>query len=391
VKGGSSLNYKYDDNIRVTSINQITLSGITLDGYVDTAYATPRFKATAHLKLGIERYDSVDLDTDDALLEEPKTSDFDNESQDFNTNFSYDWERHSLSLYGSYSRDSTLNTQFQETGLGGLRAIEGATRRTTSMANSAWRWQVSQRQQLETTLQWQTVDYESQLYVGYDYSSIMTNWSYTLSERLSLQIQPYFSRFENDASSPVISDTLGLRVGANWAVSEKWQLNALVGSALVSTERSGGFFVFNPETGQVEFIELEDDENSSFIGDVTLGFDEEYYGLSMNVSAAVSPSGDGILRQNNEVRLSYYWTPRERIRLDFDASIGLSDTTGDRIDDQRDFSQAGVRVGYQFVESWWLSMRYRYRTQEYERNGLGEGSGSNINVSLSYRLPKEIL
>jgi hypothetical protein len=164
-----------------------------------------------------------------------------------------------------------------------------------------------------------------------------------------------------------------------------------VGSALVSTERSGGFFVFNPETGQVEFIELEDDENSSFIGDVTLGFDEEYYGLSMNVSASVSPSGDGILRQNNEVRLSYYWTPRERIRLDFDASIGLSDTTGDRIDDQRDFTQASVRVGYQFVESWWLSMRYRYRTQEYERNGLGEGSGSNISVSLSYRLPKEIL
>jgi len=395
IKGGTSLNYKYDDNIRVTPTNQITLSGLTLDGYVDAAYATPRFEATAYLKLGIERYDSVDLDTDDPRLEEPETSDFDNESQDFNANISYDWERHTLSLYGRYWRDSTLNTQFQDTGLGGgLRQIEGATRRTTSMARGGWQWQLTERQLLDTTLQWQTVDYESAFYVGYDYNSIVTNWSYLLNERLRLQVQPYFSGFENDADRAVSSDTLGLQVGAIWSITEKWVLNGLVGSALVSTEFGGpGIFDFQKflETGEITFIKLEDQDSTSFIGDVTLSFDEEYYGFSANISSSISPSGDGILRQNNEGRLTYYWKPRERMRLDIDARIGRSDTTGDLIDDQRDFSEAGVRLGYQFRQDWWVSARYRYRTQDYERHGQGEGSGNRVAVSVSYRLPKEIL
>jgi hypothetical protein len=392
VKAGASLNYKYDDNIRVSPTNQITLSGLMLDGYVDAAYATPRFEAAVHLKLGIERYDNISLDSDDSSLEEPKTSDFDNESVDLNSEISYDWERHTLSLYGRYWRDSTLNTQFLDTGLGGFRQIEGASRSTTSTARTGWQWQITDRQLLDSSLQWQTVDYESALYVGYDYLSANSNWSYVLNERLRLQLQPYFSRFENDANVAVKSDTFGLQVGGIWSITEKWQLNALVGSSLVSSEYSGGgFSIFNPETGQIEFVELEDQDSTSFTGDVTLGFDEEYYGFSVNVSSAISPSGDGILRQNSEARLRYYWKPRERLRLDFDARFGSRDTTGDRVDDKRDYAEAGVRVGFQFAKDWWVSARYRYREQDYERNNLGKGDGNLFLGTVSYHLPEEIL
>jgi len=89
--------------------------------------------------------------------------------------------------------------------------------------------------------------------------------------------------------------------------------------------------------------------------------------------------------------LSYFWKPRERLRLDIDARIGRSDTAGDRIKNKRDHSELGIRAGYQFKKDWWLSARYRYRTQENERFGLGSGSGNTVFVSLSYRLPEEIL
>jgi hypothetical protein len=391
IEGGASFNYKHDDNIRITPVNEITLSGITLDAYVDAAYSTERFSATTYLKLGIERYDTVDLDTDNPLLDEPSTSDFDNESQDFNTQLSYAWERHSLSVYGRYWRDSTLNTQFQDTGLGGLREIEGATDRATSTANATWQWQLTERQVLDTTLQWQTVDYESAFYIGYDYNSIVTNWSYVLNERLRLQVQPYFSRYQNESNTAITSDSLGLQVGAIWGVTERWQLDALVGSTLVSTQRSGEVPIFNPETGQVEFVELEDQDSTNFSGNITLGFDEQYYGFSANLSASISPSGDGVLRQNSEARLKYYWKPRERVRLDINARVGRSETTGDRVDDERDYSQAGIRLGYQFAQDWWFLTSYRYRVQEYERNGQGEGNGNSISASVSYRLPREVL
>lgn len=391
LKGGSSLNYTYDDNIRVTTNNQITLSGTKLNGYVDAAYSTARFSATSYLKLGIERYDYVDLDTDSEILVQPKTSDFDNESQDLNATLSYGWEHHSLTADVRYARDSTLNTQFEDAGSAGLREIEGASQRTTSTAKTQWRWQLTERQQLDTTFQWQIVDYESAFYTGYDYNSIVSNWNYELNERLSLQVQPYFSKFENDRDIPVASDTLGLQVGAIWDITEKWQLNALAGSARVTNKRSGFAILPNPVTGLPEVVELKDEENSSFIGDITLGFAEERYGLSANVSASVSPSGDGVLRQNNRAELKYYWTPRERMRLDIDGQLGLSDTTGNRVDDERIFSQLGVRLGYQFIENWWVSARYRYRTQENDRIAQGEGRSSSVRIGVSYRLPKEIL
>jgi hypothetical protein len=397
VKGGSNLSYKYDDNIRVTPSNQVTLSGVTVDAYVDANYKTPRLEASTYLKFGIERYENVDLDTDNPNLEQPETSDFDNESLDFKADVAYDWEHHTLSLYGRYWEDSTLNTQFQDTGLGGLREIEGATKRTTYIARPAWQWQLTERQLLDTTLQYQTVDYESAFYVDYDYASIVSNWSYVLNERLRLQIQPYFSLYENDADVlQITSDTLGLQFGAIWAVTEKWQLNGLVGSALVNTEFDGpGSQVFDfdyfLETGEVRFTKREDQEDTSFIGDVTLAFDEEVYGFSANASSQILPSGDGILRKNYEARLKYYWKPRERLRLDIDTRISRSDTTGGRVDDARDFAEAGIRLGYQFAEHWWLSARYRYREQDYERNNEGKGDGNTIEASVSYRLPKEIL
>ena len=108
------------------------------------------------------------------------------------------------------------------------------------------------------------------------------------------------------------------------------------------------------------------------------------------MSSSVNPSGDGVLRQQSQARLIFFWTPIERMRIDVDALVGQNSSTDDRIDNDRDYRQAGVRLGYQFLQEWWLSARYRYRQQDISRNLAGAGSGNSVFVTLSYRLPKEI-
>ncbi|MEH6591234.1 MAG: hypothetical protein V7746_13330 [Halioglobus sp.] len=392
MKSGAGLNYKYDDNIRVSAVDPLALGGVTLDGFVDGRYATQRMEAMAYLKLGVERYDHVSVSEDNPLLIEPTASDFDNESYDLNGSVSYSWELHSVSMFARSARDSTLNTQFQDTGLGGLREIEGSSPRDTVSVRPSWRWQLTERQQMDTSIDWQTVDYENSRYVDYDYVAAVVGWSYLLSEQMQLQIQPRVSRFENEANISVKSKTLGLQGGFIWSINEKWKLDLLAGGTRVHTEYgSGGYFVFNPETGQIEFIEIEDQDNNGFTGDLSLNFSEEYYGFVAKMSSGVSPSGNGVLRYNNRAQLTFYWNPRERMRVDIDAIVGQNDSTDDRVSNKRDFSEAALRIGYQFAENWWASARYRYRTNETERSISGAGSSNLLSATLSYKLPKEIL
>jgi hypothetical protein len=373
--GGAGLNYKFDDNINLSVDNQIALAGWILDGFVKGSYATSRFKASADLKLDFERYNHASLDSDNPLLLDPEPDDFNSDNQDLKADIAYGWERNSLSLYGRYWRDSTLNTAFLDTGFD-QRQIEGATRRTESTLRPAWNWQITEKQTLDTSLQGQTVDYESDRYVDYDYATANVNWTYILTERMRLQLQPYYSWFKNEADISVKSNTYGLQAGFLWAVSEKWQWDLLAGGSKIYSEYAQGV--------------IEDQDSSSYIGNTTLSFTEEKYGFNANLSSNISPSGNGILLQRNQGRLSFYWKPLERIRFDIDGLVGRNTSTDDRIDDDRDYRQAGARLAYQFLQEWWISARYRYREQEFDRADAGAARGNSVFVTVSYRLPKEV-
>jgi hypothetical protein len=387
--GGAAINYKLDDNVQVSEIDQLALSGWILSGFLKGQYATPRLTTSADLKLEFERYDRASLDSNNANLADPDPEDFDSENQDLKASIGYDWERQTLSLFGRYWRDSVLNTQFLDTGLGGPRELDGASRRTDFTLRPAWKWQVTERQLLDVSLVGQKVDYQDDRYVDFDYASLNFGWSYMLTERVSLQLQPYFSWYDNKADLAVTSRTFGLQGGFAWALSEKWQLDMLAGGTRVYTEYGdGGRVIIDPDSGQEAVIE--DQDSNSFIGTSTLRYTDECFGFNVNVSANTSPSGNGVLRQQNRGRAVLYWVPAERMRIDFDGVLGRDSATDDRIDNGRDYSEAGMRFAYQFLSRWWFSAQYRFREQQYDFQE-SQGRGNSLFFALSYRLPKEIL
>ena len=386
---GAGINYKYDDNINLAPTNQVSLEGWILDAFIKGQYSTGRFVANGYINIDFERYTHSSINTDNPLIADPDPENFNSDNQDLRGDIAYLWERNKFTFGARYNRDSTLNTQFLDTGLGNELAIEGATRVTRATVKPGWQWQMTERQTIDASLLWEKVDYQSPRYIDYDFATANINWSYLLTERMRLQLQPYYSWFQNEANIQVQSDTYGVQAGFLWALSEKWQFDLLAGGAQVYTEYGqGGFITIDPDTG--EAIVIQDQDSSSFVGNSTLSFTEEKYGFIGNVSASVSPSGNGVLQQRNQARLTYFWTPVERMRFDIDGLIGQNSSTDDRIDNDRDYRQAGIRFAYQFMQEWWLSARYRYREQERNRNADDLGSGNSVFLTLSYRLPKEI-
>ena len=392
IVGGMDANYSYDDNVNVVAGNKIALAGLKLEGFGELQYRTPRLDTKTRLTLGAKRNNYTDLESDNPLLKEPDDSDFDYESYNLNTDVSYAWERHTLGIYGRIEQDSNINTQFADGGLGGLRQVQGSSNVDTTVVRPTWGWQLTERQYLQTTLQAQFADYQSDRYVNYDYYSAQTTWFYSWSERIQLQVRPLGARFENAAQFSVTTDTYGLEAGVIWSINEKVELNVLGGITDVSTDYGGrGFFIFDPETGQPEFIELEDENNNGFSGSGNLSYKEELYGFSATVNASYSPSSNGYLQEDNRAGFSFYWTPRERLRFDLDTQVGMTDTSGNEFKNKRTFGQGAVRASYQFAQEWWLSGRYRYREQDYDRNSLGSADGNLFSVGVSYKLPKDIL
>ncbi|TGD71871.1 hypothetical protein E4634_17325 [Mangrovimicrobium sediminis] len=393
VKAGASLNYEYNDNVRVSPINQIALSGWTASGSVDMRYATPRFAAEGTLRLNSEKFDSVDTKKLSPGLQEPDPSDFDSDNQALSGTLTYSAERQKYALYGEYSRDSTLNTQFTDTGLGDLATVEGASRRESVTLRPSWRWQMTERQNLSLTYEWQDVEFDSERYSDYDYQSLVSSWAYGLTERVSLQVVPTFSYYESSRVDKVTSTAYGVQAGAVWEYSENLNFTGLIGSTRVETEVDGGFFIIDPETFELIFVEYDDQESTGLTGNLRASYTQERTGISAQLISEYVPSGNGRLREDTQARLKYFWKPLERMRLDFDARYGVSKDTRARggTETERDYAEAGVRFAYQFAEEWWVSAKYRYRLQDYENSANGSGEGNLFLASVSYRLPKEIL
>ena len=380
---GAGLNYKLDDNINVSSVAPISLAGWILDGFFKGDYATSHFTAGVDLELGFERYNHASVDSDNPDVQDPDPEDYNSDNQNLGGDIAYQWDRHALSLYGRYSRNSTLNTLLQDTGLGGRGT------RTTITLGSAWQWQVTEKQSLVTSITGTTVGYQDSNNIDYNYASFSVLWVNSLTERMSFQLQPNYSWYRNQADLAVKSNTYGLQAGFLWALAEKWQFNLLAGGTQVYTVYGqGGFVQIDPDTGQIEFVE--DQDSSGFVGNTTLSFTEEKYGFNANLYSRISPTGNGVLQQQNGGGLGFNWKPRERLRFDIDALGGYSTASDDRIDDGRQYWQVGTRFAYQFLKEWWVSARYRFREQESDRSNQGVARGNSVLLTVSYRLPREV-
>jgi hypothetical protein len=350
--------YEYNDNINLSAANEIDISGGKISLPATLAVRNERMDASLMGELASSKYNESAYDSDD---------------QNLQGRAKYQLERGELEGRAGYQRDSTVNSEFLDTGLVGLES----SRVETASAGGSGFHMFTQKNGISAGVDYSNVDYQSDLYQDYEYISGYGGWIHEWSELTTLRLQAYGSRYENDAGNlrpvEVESDSLGVQAGFDYDVSEQLSASVLGGWLKVKTEYDTG----------TPFAPDDDDSNGPMLTG-SLKYERERYDLQAKINSQPSPSGDGFMLYRHQLDLVYRYRLTESSRLDLGLIGGRSESVDNRINNDRDYARGRVRLDYRFSEHWYVAGTYVYSWQDHNR-AAGDADSNAINLSLIFQ------
>jgi hypothetical protein len=275
-------------------------------------------------------------------------------TSDDNANLSgvFDWstERGRLDTSAAVSNESTLFTELTETGI-----LSSDTHRRLAQGTVSWTFQQQEQRSLVLQLSYADTSYtgsQADLLPGYRFPGASIAERFNLTEETTLT----GSVFENELLSRIPGqDTheTGLQVELNRALSERVQLDASVGA----TESS------------VHGI-----RNTETLAGLTLSRSFTAGSLSLGYSRGLTPYGNGMLVQRQQVTLS--GTHNFTATVSGDASLQYVNNTEPAGIPQSGFTTfyvAGLGVNWRTAETW--TVRAQLGGQRVQ--GLGSTAGAH--------------
>lgn len=371
-----SLRTEYDDNIRFTVDDPMDDLISSMQAGLALSHRTERLQSDSNLSLRALKY-----------LQE---SDLDREEVHIGTSLSHALtERWSANGNASYTLDSALESELQETGL----IVEQEDRQRIS-AGGGLSYRVTELQELACSFSLGRTAYDSDRRVDYDTSNITLTWYRAFrNQRDGLTLQSYWNAQSSDASEV---ETYGLLIGWNRRLTEKWTLNAFLGARRTQTEYSylQQEVVFDPTLLPAFPFRIEEEtvteEEASWggVADVSVDWQGETWAFSASYNRDLSYSSLGEPIERDRLGLS--------VNKKFDArwSAGCGGTMTlsqyerqSREDTYRRFSLA-PSLSYRLTEDHRLRAGFYY---DYYENELSEDSGrdrTRIWISLECRFPQ---
>ncbi len=344
----------YDDNVRLSATDSQSSPGTDLRAGLAAGRATEISDIAVTATIDSKWFADV--------------SDFNRTNGNFRIQASRELERSRFGFDGLFSYDST---ETSEEGTSGLLQVN--KRRSRLLASPNWRYALTQRLDLDTVVSYETVSYEDVETIplfNYTFGRGSTGLAYRFSERLQLFSNVSFARYEANAVDQS-SDTYGFLVGAEYDVSETWNIRALGGVQYLRSEppSDGGTGVDETTGGQFQIRVTKDLE----IGQLFLQADQGFV-----------PSGRGTLLETTALAmgLDYALAPRWKLKLDARAFHNSEPGGGESFNDRK-FIRLGPRLAYQLTPSTEIDLGYLYRYQD--REVLDQTATSNaVFLTLRY-------
>lgn len=397
---GVSLRTGMDDNIRLLTEDQ--------DGAKDTVWETsviPRVDfgvktetrgITGRADFAVRRFHGGSgLTSSNAL---------DREDAHFDLNSFYSTSRNNLGFAFNFTRDSTLDSELDETG----EAISSrATRHRYTLAPN-WSHVLSERMRLNLDYRYVKIDYSDDPGVTnlteYDYHVLSTSLVRMLSERISATALVSYSLYEPETN--LDSKTLSVQGGLSREFSETLSASFLAGWRKTKSDQliPNGFCVgTDPDAGFPEcpggipvVTRLETDESDDNGSVFSFDINKKLYegSLSASLIRQSTPSGrDGKLLDTTTLRVSADRRIKERLRASLTAQVTdretiTSTTSGiDSDSDNRKFYSISPEIIWKWRRDLDLRVTYRYRLAE--RDVTSDNATSNaFYITLNYRLPR---
>ncbi len=349
---------EYDDNFRLRN-DELEVLGLRVEPRVEVGANAERWRFDVDTRVEFRSYDEEEFDSDNQAVE-----------------LSSAWGRQTwgVGFDAGYIRDSTTTSEIETTGI-----VVAASRREQLYARPTLTLQPSEVNQFAFGASVRGTRYASDNFNDYDYNAVDFTWTRTLSPQMSLQVAPYFTRFTSDvlvldsdfgtaAEAERQSDTLGLTVGLSRSYNERWQIDGVVGSSRVSTDRPITDFDNCLEPNfifcQRYAIAEDTDENTGFVGEIGARYRGERWRYGGRVSRSYTPSGNSflIVQDRLEADADYLFT--ERLR----GIVRITGLAGESVEEEvgfnRDFYRIAVGLNFRIANNLTVVGLLSHRSQE---------------------------
>ncbi len=341
-----SLGADYDSNRRLTD-PAIGSNGATLSGSVDLARVTENSKLSLRPRFDARRYGEPHevLDSNDG---------------GFTLNFEHMGERSRFGFGAVAADDSTLTTEFDDTGI-----IEGSARRRTLSGSADMSRSLGERSQLQAGAAYVDVKFDDARGTGlvpYTYPSAFVGFAIEATEHSQLRMTVNSSRFEIPSTR---SRTDSHSVRAYWQSDVGEQFNIELNAGVNRSETN-----FFDDQGPVFGLK------GNWRGErSTLGF---------NLARDVEPSAFGYMVSVDSVGGAWSYRLGERARIALLARYAVrEDLLYGFYPERREYASVQATALWRLDSNWNLELRAGAVAQAYNLSG-NDADGQRLALSISW-------
>ncbi len=363
-------NAGYDDNLRLSTANEVSSAEATFSPSAVFSAKTPTSGISGNVRFDFRRFeDDSDLDDNNTRLD----------IQTF-----HDLERSRLGLDLGFIKDTTLDTQLEETGVAFDRV-----RRQSITASPNWRYTLSERSSLSANYSYRDVEYKDTSdarFVNYTLNSARTSLTRVMSEKTTAKLTLSGSRSNND--NDVESFNINLQAGGSFRFSNTLSASLFAGARRTETTLSNSRVLFlsgNDVIGETQRDATSNSSGSTFDASITKTFLRGKIDLSASRNISSDSNGQPI----EVTRLSSYnlYRVNETLTVTLDLSLYSSESGNNSINLNREYYQISPGFTWNLKKFWSLSGSYRYRSQTFG-DTKDDATQNAAYLTLTYRWPR---
>jgi len=364
----------YNDNINLTIDDEVSSAEARLSPSAIFSVATPTSGASGNLRFDFRRFE------DDSNLDDNNVR--------FDTSSYHRMERSELGLDLDFIKDTTLDSQLENTGL----ILDRTTRYRVNVGPS-WTYNMDERTDARFGYTYSDVQYNNtgeNGFVDFHVNSGQASLQRILNERTTASVTLLYSQTSND--NQVDSKNTNLQGGGSYRFSETLSASLFAGVRYTKSDfsQSSQIPIFSGDI-IIGFIPLTEDESRSdwgytFSSSLTKDFLRGQTGLSASRDISNDVNGAPIevtrLSWNNLYRFS------ETLSGNLNIQLYNSETNNNARDNlNRDYYQIEPRFNWDFQQFWRISGSYRYRKQTFDNTG-DDATQNAAYLTLTYRWPR---
>jgi len=359
----------YNDNLRLSVDNKVSTAEATFSPSAVFSVATPTSGASGTLGFDFRRFEA--------------DSNLDDNNSRFEIKSFHSLERSRLGLDLGFIKDTTLDSQLQETGLAFDRI-----RRQSITASPNWTYAFNERTRVSANYSYSDVEYKNPgdiRFVNYTLNSAQASLTRVMNEKTTSSIT--LSGSQTDTDNDVKSVNLNLQGGASYQFNETLSGSLFVGARRTTTDFSRTSRIPNP-IGVILLPRSVTNRSSgvTFSASLTKSFLRGEIGLSASRDVSNDSNGQPIevtrLSSSSLYRFSDILSAN--LRLEFYNSQS-NDNVGSSLN--RNYIQIEPGFNWALKKFWSLSGSYRYRKQTFD-DIKDDATQNAAYLTLTYRWPR---